>query len=140
MKRKFRIIISLIVSLTAVTACFAQRPSDEGPGLAVKGLKAEVIVRRDVRSIPYIEAKNDADLYFAQGYETARDRLWQMDVLRRVARGRLAEILGKAVVDMTVKVICPPRPSAFFFVSSVIRNRISVSAGITVSPPTTSGS
>ncbi len=67
--------------------------------VAVNGLKQEVTVRRDARSVPYIEAKNDADLYFAQGFETARDRLWQMDLLRRVSRGNLSEIFGKQVVE-----------------------------------------
>ncbi|HSK63791.1 MAG TPA: penicillin acylase family protein [Pyrinomonadaceae bacterium] len=51
-------------------------------------------ITRDERGIPYIEAKNDEDLYFAQGYATAADRLWQMDLHRRTARGELAEILG----------------------------------------------
>jgi len=63
--------------------------------LTVAGLNAPVTVRRDARSIPYIEAKNDADLYFAQGFITASDRLWQMDFLRRVSRGELSEIFGK---------------------------------------------
>lgn len=94
-----RFSISLIVLALAVSACAAQTVSDQGPGLAVKGLADEVIVRRDSRSIPYIEAKNDADLYFAQGYETARDRLWQMDLLRRVASGNLAELFGPAVLE-----------------------------------------
>ena len=51
-------------------------------------------ITRDERGIPYIDAKNDEDLYFAQGYATAADRLWQMDIYRRTARGELAEILG----------------------------------------------
>src|SRR6266566_4910441 len=58
------------------------------------GLRETVIVRRDERGIPYIEAKNDEDLYFAQGFVTASDRLWQMDLFRRNARGELAEIFG----------------------------------------------
>lgn len=62
------------------------------------GLKASVTVRRDARGIPYIEAENDDDLYFAQGYITASDRLWQMDLLRRTARGELAEIFGDAAL------------------------------------------
>ncbi|MEZ5346782.1 MAG: penicillin acylase family protein [Pyrinomonadaceae bacterium] len=66
---------------------------------AVEGLKENVIVRRDGRSIPYIEARNDADIYFMQGFETARDRLWQMDLYRRVARGRTAELFGKTVLE-----------------------------------------
>src|SRR5688572_12123389 len=65
----------------------------------VAGLSADVTVRRDNRSIPYIEAKSDADLYFAQGYVTASDRLWQMDLLRRVARGETAEIFGTQTLE-----------------------------------------
>jgi len=67
--------------------------------LTIQGLHEPVIVRRDGRSIPYIEARSDADLYFAQGYVTASDRLWQMDVMRRVARGQTAEIFGKATLE-----------------------------------------
>src|SRR3989441_7988146 len=62
--------------------------------LALAGLRDRVTVRRDERGIPYIEAKNDEDLYFAQGFVTASDRLWQMDLLRRTERGELAEVLG----------------------------------------------
>src|SRR5258705_3323303 len=64
------------------------------PSIQLKGLHDRVTIIRDERGIPYIEAKNDADLYFAQGYATASDRLWQMDLFRRNARGELAEILG----------------------------------------------
>jgi penicillin G amidase len=66
---------------------------------AVSGISSQVTVRRDARGIPYIEAKNDADLYFVQGYTMASDRLWQMDLMRRLARGETAEIFGKAVLE-----------------------------------------
>jgi penicillin G amidase len=66
---------------------------------SINGLRQEAIVSRDSRGIPYIDAKNEPDLYFAQGYVTASDRLWQMDLLRRVSRGELAGILGKQVLD-----------------------------------------
>jgi penicillin G amidase len=78
------------------TACYAQAPT---PTLSIAGLKDSVTVRRDGRGIPYIEAKNEADLYFAQGFVTAQDRLWQMDLFRRVARGETAEIFGKIVLE-----------------------------------------
>ena len=78
------------------TVGFAQVPTKT---LTVAGLSKPVTVRRDARSIPYIEASNDADLYFAQGYITASDRLWQMDLLRRVSRGELAEIFGTQVIE-----------------------------------------
>jgi penicillin amidase len=66
--------------------------------LAMPGLHARVTVRRDDRGIPHIEAANDEDLYFAQGYVTASDRMWQMDLQRRTARGELSEIFGQATV------------------------------------------
>ncbi len=85
--------ISLTLILFVVSSsCFAQTPTQT---LNVSGLTETVTVRRDERGIPYIEAKSEADLYFAQGFITAQDRLWQMDLLRRVAFGETAEIFGK---------------------------------------------
>ena len=66
----------------------------QGSTIQLDGLRDRVMVRRDQRGIPYIEAKSDEDLYFAQGYVTASDRLWQMDLFRRTERGELAEVLG----------------------------------------------
>ncbi len=70
-----------------------------GGTMTLAGLRAPVTVRRDERGIPHIEARHEADLYFAQGYATAADRLWQMDLLRRTARGELAEIFGAPALD-----------------------------------------
>ena len=67
--------------------------------LQIKGIKDKVTIRRDERGIPYIEAQNDEDLYFAQGYATAADRLSQMDFFRRTARGELAEVVGNVALD-----------------------------------------
>src|SRR6267142_3530987 len=78
------------------------QPNSGAPGtrtILMPGLHDRVTVRRDERGIPYIEAKNEEDLYFAQGYVTASDRLWQMDLLRRNERGELAEVLGNAVLE-----------------------------------------
>ena len=65
----------------------------------VSGLRARVTVRRDERGIPYISAGTDEDLYFTQGFVTASDRLWQMDLFRRTARGELAEVLGEKALE-----------------------------------------
>jgi penicillin amidase len=65
----------------------------------VAGLRGRVTVRRDERGIPYIEATNESDLYFAQGFVTASDRLWQMDLHRRTARGELSEIFGRGQLE-----------------------------------------
>ncbi|HLW85729.1 MAG TPA: penicillin acylase family protein [Candidatus Sulfotelmatobacter sp.] len=63
--------------------------------LQVSGLSAPVTVTRDAHGVPAIEAKTLEDLFFAQGYVTAQDRLWQMDVMRRFGSGELSEILGE---------------------------------------------
>ena len=60
----------------------------------LQGLTAPVIVTYDSRGVPNIAASNLPDLFFAQGYITAQDRLWQMDMMRRYASGDLAVILG----------------------------------------------
>jgi acyl-homoserine lactone acylase PvdQ len=67
--------------------------------ITLAALRAPARVARDERGVPHVEAANDEDLYFAQGYATAQDRLWQMDLLRRTARGELSEIFGKATLD-----------------------------------------
>jgi penicillin G amidase len=66
------------------------------------GLEQAVEIRRDRWGIPHVKAANDRDLFFAFGYATAQDRLFQFDYLRRKARGRLAEILGAAAIDADV--------------------------------------
>ncbi len=99
MKKYSALIILFSILTFSLTACYAQTAPKFDKKLSVAGLKEDVIVRRDERSIPYIEANNDADLYFAQGFVTASDRLWQMDLYRRVARGRLAELFGKQVLN-----------------------------------------
>jgi penicillin amidase len=66
--------------------------------LQIKGLSAAVTVTRDAHGVPTIEANSLEDLFFAQGYVTAQDRLWQMDVMRRYGNGELSEILGEETV------------------------------------------
>jgi penicillin amidase len=65
----------------------------------VPGLKDRVDVIRDTWGVPHIYAQNTDDLFFAQGYVMAQDRLWQMDQWRREREGRMAEILGAQAVD-----------------------------------------
>ena len=67
--------------------------------LKVAGLTAPVTVRRDRHGIPHIEAANLDDLLEAQGYVTAQDRVWQMDMARRMAAGEVAELLGSKLID-----------------------------------------
>ena len=67
--------------------------------LHLAGLSAPVIVRRDAHGVPHIEAATQDDLFIAQGYVTAQDRLWQMDALRRSAKGELSEIMGSSTLS-----------------------------------------
>lgn len=64
----------------------------------IAGLSAPVTVRRDAHGVPHIEAASQDDLFIAQGYVTAQDRLWQMDIYRRNANGELAEVLGPSLI------------------------------------------
>ena len=64
----------------------------------VAGLESPVKITSDRYGIPTIAAHSRLDATLAQGYITARDRLWQMDILRRRAAGRLSEILGKSAL------------------------------------------
>ncbi|HEX8337381.1 MAG TPA: penicillin acylase family protein, partial [Pyrinomonadaceae bacterium] len=90
---------SLLTSLPAPASAQAAAPQAEPALVRLAGLKKAVKVRRDERGIPYVEAEDELDLYFAQGYVTAGDRLWQMDLFRRTARGELAEIFGEAALE-----------------------------------------
>lgn len=63
-------------------------------------LRDSVLVVYDDRLVPHIFAKNDHDLFFTQGFLTARDRLWQMDLTTRAAAGRLSEVLGDRALEM----------------------------------------
>ncbi|GIP38161.1 beta-lactam antibiotic acylase [Paenibacillus sp. J31TS4] len=67
--------------------------------LALAGLGQPVSVWRDEAGVPHIEAQNEQDLYLAQGYVTAQDRLFQMDLSRRQASGRLSEVVGKGALE-----------------------------------------
>ena len=67
--------------------------------ITVPGLTNSVEVIRDTWGVPHIYAQNQDDLFFAQGYVMAQDRLWQMEMWRRGLEGRMAEILGPQAVD-----------------------------------------
>ena len=90
------LILLVLVAGGAAYAYFVARsalPQLDGT-LAVKGLSAPAKVTRDGHGVPAIEAATLEDLFLAQGYVTAQDRLWQMDAMRRFGSGELSEILG----------------------------------------------
>jgi penicillin amidase len=75
------------------------RHPDTVQDLEIAGLQGPVSIRYDDNRVPHIFAANDHDLYFSQGYVTARDRLWQMEFQTHVAAGRLSEIIGAQALD-----------------------------------------
>jgi penicillin G amidase len=76
-----------------------QNVATEKPGsLYAAGLEQPVEIRRDEWGIPHIWAQNEHDLYFAAGFAVAQDRLWQLDLFRRAATGRLSEIMGEPAI------------------------------------------
>ncbi len=79
-------------------AMLAALPQVDG-NFQTSGLAAPVRVDRDAHGIPRITAQTMDDLVFAQGFVTAQDRLWQMDMLRRHAAGELAEVLGHSLLE-----------------------------------------
>src|SRR5262245_35546983 len=81
-----------------VTALAKQSLAQIDGALTVPGLKAPVEIVRDTWGVPHITAQSQDDLFFAQGYVMAQDRLWQLEMWRRAAEGRMAEIAGPAAV------------------------------------------
>ena len=67
--------------------------------LRLSGLQRPVTVLRDPWGVPHIFAETQDDLFFAQGFVAAQDRLWQMELWRRTGEGRLAELFGPRAVD-----------------------------------------
>ncbi|MEO8026701.1 MAG: penicillin acylase family protein [Bryobacteraceae bacterium] len=80
----------IAVLLLGVTACFADR---------VPGLREPVEILRDKWGVPHIYAKNADDLFFAQGWIAAKDRLYQLDTWRRQGTGKLSEVLGPKMIQ-----------------------------------------
>lgn len=72
---------------------------DYTKAFVINNLTDSVRIYRDSFAVPHVYAKNKADLYRVTGYLVAQDRLWQMDLLRRVTMGRLSEIFGESFID-----------------------------------------
>ena len=100
MKRSLTVVAVLILAVLAgvVGYLYSKQPTRQGQ-VEVRGLQGSVTVRYDERGVPHIRAENETDLYRALGYVHAQDRLFQMEVLRRLSRGELAEVLGPKLLD-----------------------------------------
>jgi penicillin amidase len=95
MKNFLKLLAAALVLLLAGSAWYlhTKQPVRDG-SMDLRGLQQSVTVHYDERGVPHITAQNEPDLYRALGYVHAQDRLFQMEMVRRLAMGELAEILG----------------------------------------------
>ena len=100
MKRSLTIIAIVVAAVASTGAWYvnSKLPTRQGQ-VALNMLQEPVTVRYDERGVPHIRAGNQTDVYRALGYVQAQDRLFQMEIMRRLARGELAEVLGPKLVD-----------------------------------------
>jgi penicillin amidase len=98
---RFAVFILLPAVVAVVWSYRSLRASlPEGDGtLAVAGLSAPVELRRDAHGVPTIVARSDRDAFFAAGYVHAQDRLWQLELQRRLVDGRLSEVFGRTSIN-----------------------------------------
>ncbi len=93
------IVIALVTGLFVLTGIKKSALPDYSQDIYIPGMSGEVTVLRDSFAVPHIYAQSEKDLYLATGFVMAQDRLWQMDLLRRVTQGRLSEIMGREQSD-----------------------------------------
>lgn len=120
LRRLARLLFRLAVALVSIAVVFvvgtifymrSSLPPYEG-SRTVKGLTGPVQIVRDTNAIPHIFAKTIEDAYFGLGFVHAQDRLWQMEIMRRVGAGRVSEILPANIfgtpflnLDKTMRVL-----------------------------------
>ncbi|MGF1605154.1 MAG: penicillin acylase family protein [Rhodothalassiaceae bacterium] len=97
------VLLGLVLLGAALLVAFLRStlPPHDGE-LQFAQLDAPVTIARDAWGVPHIEAETEHDLHFALGVAHAQDRLWQLDIHRRIAAGRLAEILGPEAAQQDI--------------------------------------
>ncbi len=94
------VVLIVVVSGVGAVAYLTGRAHPQVSGtIAIPGLDAEVVVRRDLAGIAHITATTPHDLFLAQGFVHAQERMWQMEVWRHISAGRLAELFGDSQLD-----------------------------------------
>jgi penicillin amidase len=95
------VLLVLVAILAGAGVWFVRRPWPQTNGTTpIPSLQSPVQVVRDRWGVPHIYAQNEHDLFFAQGYVHAQDRLWQMDFSRRICSGNLSAVLGDGILDV----------------------------------------
>ena len=89
-----------LLALASIGFWFVQKSAPETNGeMVLSALDAPVSIYRDNSGVPHIEASSSKDLFIAQGYVTAQDRMFQMDLSRRQASGTLSEVIGESTIE-----------------------------------------
>jgi penicillin amidase len=96
------LLISLATFLFFLDLACRKKPLSPQEILETKGLSQPVEIIKDTWGISHIYAQNQKDLFFAQGFNVARDRLFQLEIWRRQATGTLAEILGRRALEKDI--------------------------------------
>ena len=97
--RIINVSIAVVVLLLVIAVYWlAIRPLPKTSGEISAPIRSAATIQRDARGVPHIRASSWQDAIFLQGFVTAQDRLWQMDVLRRFGAGELAEVFGPAAL------------------------------------------
>lgn len=102
--RRILFAVNVLIALVAIAAAALfywvfVRPLPQTSGTVETYVSQRVEVKRDGLGVPHIKAGSIDDALFAEGYVTAEDRMWQMDILRRLAAGELSEILGSVTLE-----------------------------------------
>ena len=103
-KKWISIFIVAIILVAAFNIFLSNVNSFKQDGeLAIKGLKNQVIVKRDEKGMAYIFADSLHDALFSQGFVTAQDRYFSMEMIRRISKGQLSEVLGEKTKSTDIR-------------------------------------
>jgi penicillin G amidase len=100
MRPTYKAVLGALAVASGGLALWLRRSPRAERSVQVPGLHSGVEVLRDRWGVPHIYAQSTADLFFAQGYVHAQDRLWQMELQRRLASGRLSEVVGEKALPV----------------------------------------
>ncbi|MBM3516787.1 MAG: penicillin acylase family protein [Alphaproteobacteria bacterium] len=94
------LLLVVVVAAAGIYVWLRQSLPEEAGEVSVAGLTAPVEIVRDSEGVPHIYAQSEADAYFGLGFVHAQDRLWQMEISRRIGAGRMSEIFGEPTLEI----------------------------------------
>ncbi|MFM9028693.1 MAG: penicillin acylase family protein, partial [Bacteroidota bacterium] len=100
--RKTALVVLILVAVAFISVFLYLQSTkpDYGGELKLQELKSKVTVYHDPYGVPHIYGSEETDVYRAFGYLVAQERLFQMEMIRRVSSGRLSEVLGGSMIDV----------------------------------------